>query len=303
MDQNTQSTLPNFGAPKQKVPMYLVFIVITLSVLAIVLTVLLMQKSKQSNVYYEEKVYVDEQKKQLEGELNNLIVEYDSLKTDNDSMNTQLEKQQQNIRKLLSVQASSTQKIKLYEKELETLRKVMRSYIVQIDSLNTRNRELTDENVQVKTDLKQKEIDYNKLSEVKEELVTKVALAQKLSAKNILAVGLNDRSKEKDRVSKLAKIRVCFTVRENSVADAGKKMIFLRIVRPDNVVLSSPEAGVIVCQGQELVYSAKRELDYDNQDIEMCIFWDKTEELVPGTYTISIYSEGYEIGTTTLDLK
>jgi hypothetical protein len=186
---------------------------------------------------------------------------------------------------------------------METLRKVMRSYILQIDSLNTRNRELTEENIQVKTNLAQKEADYQKLTEVKEELVTKVALAQKLAAKDIVAVGLNSNSKEKDRISKIAKIRVCFTVRENSVAEAGKKMMFLRIVRPDNVVLSSPEAGIIVCQGQELVYSAKRELEYDNLDIEMCIFWDKTEELIPGTYTISIYSEGYEIGNTTLDLK
>jgi hypothetical protein len=80
-------------------------------------------------------------------------------------------------------------------------------------------------------------------------------------------------------------------------------MIYLRITRPDNVVLSSPEKGVIVCQGQELVYSAKRELEYDNQDIPLCIFWDKTEELVAGTYSISIYCEGYEIGNTTLDLK
>jgi hypothetical protein len=303
MEPNTQKPITNYQSPKPKTPMYLIALIITLSVIAIVLGVMLLKESKQSDTFYEEKVYVEEQKSQLEGELTGLIVEYDSLKTENDSINTMLEGEKAKIRKLLNVQASNTQKIKMYEKELETLRKVMRSYIVQIDSLNTRNRYLTEENVQVRSDLRQKEIDYDKLSEVKEELVTKVALAQKLSAKDIIVVGLNDRSKEKDRVSKIEKIRACFTVRENNVAEAGKKMMFLRIVRPDNVVLSSPEAGVILCQGQELVYSAKRELEYDNQDIPMCIFWDKTEELIAGTYTIIIYCEGYEIGTAALDLK
>lgn len=303
MEPNTQKPTTSYQTPQPKTPMYLIAIIVTLSVVAIVLGIMLLKESKQSTSYYEEKVFVEEQKSVLEGELNGLIVEYDSLKTENDSINEMLEGEKAKIRKLLNVQASNTQKIKLYEKELETLRKVMRSYIVQIDSLNTRNRVLTEENIQVRSDLRQKEIDYDKLSEVKEELVTKVALAQKLSAKDVVAVGLNDRSKEKDRVSKIEKIRVCFTVRENSVAEAGKKMMFIRIVRPDNVVLSSPEAGIIICQGQELVYSAKRELDYDNQDIPMCIYWDKTEELVAGNYKISVYSEGYEIGSTTLDLK
>jgi chromosome segregation ATPase len=214
MEPNTQKPITNYQSPKPKTPMYLIAVIITLSVVAIVLGVLLLNKSKQSTTYYEEKVYVEEQKSQLEGELNGLIEEYDSLKTNNDSINKELEGQQTKIRKLLSVQASNTQKIKMYENELETLRKVMRSYIVQIDSLNTRNRYLTEENIQVKGDLQQKEIDYDKLSQVKEELVTKVALAQKLSAKDILAVGLNDRSKEKDRVSKVEKIRACFTIRE-----------------------------------------------------------------------------------------
>jgi hypothetical protein len=303
MEPNTQKPLASYQSQKPKTPTYLIALIAILAVISIVLAVLLLTESKQSDTYLEEKQYVEEQKGHLEVELNGLITEYDSLKTNNDSINIELEKQQTKIRKLLNVQASNTEKIKLYENELETLRKVMRSYIVQIDSLNTRNRYLTDENVQVKSDLRQKEDDYNKLSEVKEELVTKVALAQKLSAKDILAMGLNDRSKEKDRVSKIAKIRACFTIRENNVAEAGKKMIYLRIVRPDNVVLSAPDAGVIVCQGQELAFSAKRELDYANQDIPMCIFWDKTEELIAGTYKISIYSEGYEIGTTTLDLK
>lgn len=265
--------------------------------------ILYFQKSKESAEAMEDAAFVREQKFQLEGELNELIIGYDSLKTENDSMNIKLVSEQEKIRRLLRRQASNASKLRLYQKELETLRKVMRSYIVQIDSLNTRNRLLTEENILVRTELDQVKTDYDELSETKDLLISKVALAQKLSAKNIVAVGLTDRSKEKFKINKIAKLRVCFTIRENNVADAGNKMIFMRIARPDNIILSSIEASTFTFQEEQLVYSARRELDYDKQDIDMCIFWDNKEELVPGTYFITLYAEGHEIGTTTLDLK
>lgn len=288
---------------KPKVPMYMVAIVITLSVLAIVLGIVLYQNSQELGQTEEEKAYIEQQKSKVETELNDLIVGYDSLKTNNDSINERLAVEQNKIRRLLKVNASNTQKLKMYEKELGTLRNIMRSYIVQIDSLNTRNRELTEENIAVRTELRQKEADYDILSEEKLQLSSTVAVAKKLAAKDIMAEGLNGRSKPKDKIDKIEKLRVCFTVRENNVADAGKKMIYVRITRPDEIVLSSSDAGMFEFQEENLIYSAKRELEYDNADIPLCIYWDKTEELVAGTYFIALYCEGYEIGTTTIDLK
>lgn len=81
------------------------------------------------------------------------------------------------------------------------------------------------------------------------------------------------------------------------------KMIYLRIQRPDEVVLSSSDAGMFEYQKQSVVYTAKRELEYDNLDIDMCIYWDKSEELMAGTYKITLYAEGYEIGTGSIELK
>jgi chromosome segregation ATPase len=289
--------------PKPQVPMYMVAIIVTLSVLAVVLGLVLYQSSQKLNKAKEDISFVEDQKSHMEGELNEIIVGYDSLRTENDSINERLTIEQDKIRRLLKVQASNSKKLELYQKELGTLRKVMRSYIVQIDSLNTRNRELTEENVAVRTELKQKSDDFEQLSETAEVLSSKVAYAQKLTAKDILAEGLNDRSKPKNKVDKIAKIRVCLTIRENNIANAGSKMIYLRITRPDNVVLSSSEAGMFSFKGEELIYSAKRELDYDNMDIDMCIFWDNTEELIPGNYGIALYAEGYEIGSTSIELQ
>lgn len=290
----------SYHESKKKTPMLLVAVVITLTVIAILLALKLYIDTRKHN---ENLQFVENEKSRLEGELNYLIVEYDSLKMQSDSLSDQLQAEQDKIRRLLKREASSTTKIKMYQRELETLRKVMRSYIVQIDSLNTRNLELTEENIQVRKELHKVSTDYEELSKTKEELSSTVKVAQKLIAKDIVCEGLNRNSKPKDRISKIEKIRICFTIRENAVAEAGRKMIYLTITRPDDIILSSPDAGMFMFEGESKVYSANRELEYDNTDIDMCIYWDITEELIPGTYFINLYCEGFEIGNSLLVLK
>ena len=288
----------------RKVPMYLVATVITLGVVSILLGILLYRMTQERNTANEDLQYTEAEKSKLETQLNGLIVEYDSLKTQNDTLNQQIEIEQDKIRRLLGVNASNVVKIKMYKRELETLRQVMRSYIVQIDSLNTKNRELTEENIKVHTKLSSLSSENEQLQKHNTELSSTVKIAQKLSAKNILAEGLNKNSKPKDKANKVEKIRVCFTVRENPVADVGKKMVYLRIVRSsDDVVLASPDAGTFEFNGKTLAYSANRELEYEKADIDMCIYWDATEELKPDTYFVTLYSEGYEIGSSTFVLK
>jgi len=296
---NTKPTMPP-PPPEKRVPMYLIAIVITLSVIAILLGIKLFTDNRKHN---ENLQYVEGERAKLEQELNGLIEVYDTLKTQNDSLVQQLEAEQERIRKLLKRQASSTTKIKMYQKELETLRKVMKSYIVQIDSLNTRNQELTEENIQVRQELQQKSTDYEELSKKTHELSETVRFAQKLIATDIIAEGLNKNSKPKNKISKIEKLRVCFIIRENTVAEAGTKTIYLQITRPDEVVLSASDGGIVDFDNESIAYSAKRDLDYANADIDLCIYWDVTEELIPGTYFIRLYSEGHEIGTTNLVLK
>jgi hypothetical protein len=278
-------------------------LMVAIGLLTVAITVLGIMLYQNSQKYNEEKQLIIEEKLDLERQLNEMIIEYDDLKTENDSMNTLLVTEQNKINRLLKIDASNAQKIKMYKQELETLRKVMRSYIVQIDSLNTRNRELTAENIQVRTQLEQVVQDREVLTQEKEDLSSQVAIASVLSAKNIVAEGLNKRSKPNDKSQKIEKVRVCFTIRENAIANAGNKIIYLRIIRPDDVVLTAGGSTMIEVNGEQLVYTTYRELEYDNQDIDMCIFWDKTEELIPGTYTVHLLAEGYEIGTTTFDLK
>jgi hypothetical protein len=286
--------------PRKRSTTVLMIVIALLTIAITVLGIILYQNSRK---YIEEKQLIVEEKMDLERQLNEMIIEYDDLKTENDSINSLLVTEQDKIKRLLRIDASNAQKIKMYKQELETLRKVMRSYIVQIDSLNTRNRELTAENIQVRTQLARAEEDKSTLTREKEDLSSQVAIASVLSAKNLVAEGLNKRSKPNNKANKVEKIRACFTIRENAIAKPGNKMIYIRILRPDDVVLTAGGSTMIEVNGEQLVYTAYRELEYENQDIDICIYWDKTEELISGTYTLNLYCEEAEIGSTTFDLK
>jgi hypothetical protein len=289
--------------PDKKPSVGLIVLVIVLALAVIILGYKYYKESQRLGQTTEEKAILEDVKSDLEKQLRDMIVEYDSLKTNNDSVNVLLAKEQDKIKNLLRMQSSDAEKIRKYREELETLRKVMRSYIVQIDSLNTHNRALTEENIQVKKQLYSAENQNLELSKEKEMLNTQVQLAKVLSAKNISVEPQNKGAKSSSKASKVAKVKVCFTVRENSVASAGTKDIYLRIIRPDEVVLPAGNGDTFDLKGEQVVYSAKRQLEYENKDIDMCIFWDKNADLIAGSYTIILFSEGFEIGSSTFTLK
>ena len=219
-------------------------------------------------------------------------------------MNTLIGKQQEKIKKLLTDRASNAQLIVKYKKELSTLRDVLKSYIAQVDSLNTRNQALVTENTQVKTNLDQARTDNSKLSQEKDQLNSQVKKAKVLSASNIVVTPLNKKGKDEEKVSKTLKLKVCFVLRENSMAEPGNKDVYIRITRPDGAVIAYSDADMFDFQGQKIVYSAKRQADYENKDLEVCIFWDNNNnQLVLGDYTVDVFAEGNMIGTTKFTMK
>ncbi|MGC9344678.1 MAG: hypothetical protein ACP5E3_18370, partial [Bacteroidales bacterium] len=158
------------------------------------------------------------------------------------------------------------------------------SYIVQIDSLNTRNQILTAENKELRNRSTQVENINRQLSEEKEELIAITDEAKTLLASNITTLGLNKRSREQDKFNKIEKLRTDFTVRKNNVAEPGPRTIYLRLIRPDGIVLSSPEPGVITVNEEEIPFSASREIIYEKVDVPVSIYWDNNGDLVAGTY-------------------
>lgn len=303
MDQNKE-TYPEkpFLAPqkpKKRIPVLWIVLVIILAAAIGYLWYTYSDLKKQST---EEKIELERQKDKLEVELMDIYGQYDSLKTENDTMNLKLQEEQARIEKLLKVNANNVYKIRMYEKELGTIRKVLKSYVVQIDSLNLANQELRAENLEVRQELRRVETEKQELTEVKDELSSKVEMASILNAKNLVITPLNKKSKENNKTTRVVKLRICFTLRENPILEQGPKIIYVRIVRPDDVILTSG-VNFFDFQGEQIVYSASREVSYENVDVDMCIFWNNDGQLVPGTYHVHLYADGNEIGTSSFGLK
>jgi hypothetical protein len=248
--------------------------------------------------------FIESKRDSLETELKGIIIQYDSLKTNNDTLNLKLELQQDKIKKLLALRIGDAEKIRKYEKELVTIREVLRSYIVQIDSLNTKNQLLLVENKELRNSSLKLENENKQLTEEKEELITIKEEAKTLIASGIAVVPLNKRNKENDKVDKTEKIRTDFTLRKNTVADAGAKIIYLRLIRPDGVVLGSPKSGgVFEFETQQIPFSASREVNYEKNDLPVSIFWENNGDLVKGNYKCELFCENKLIGAGAFILK
>ena len=287
--------------PKRKKPVFLIILVIVLICTVGYLGYTYYELKVEST---EEKAELNRQKEKLEAELIDIIGEYDSLKSENDTMNVKLQAEQERIERLLKINANNVYKIRMYEKELQTIRKVLRSYVVQIDSLNTANQELRAQNLEARQRLRRAETERQELTQEKEELTSKVEMASVLSAKNIVVIALrNEKGRETLRYDKTIRLRACFTLRENPILEPGPKTIYMRISRPDGVILT---AGVnyFEFEGEQIVYSESRQVSYENVDVDMCIYWENDgHQLVPGEYSLVLYADGNEIGSTSFALK
>lgn len=304
------NNIKNFDAKEKGTGGFYKIIAILLLVLFLIVAWLFFnetQKTKNLIVQQNETV---EAKDSLSHEFDNLLAEYESLESNNDTLNTQLGEKQAKIKQIMKQlrkeKVVNREVIKKYKSEMETLRKVMRSFIVQIDSLNTMNVALKKENVQVKKQYTEATTKNENLAQKNEELSTQVDKASKIKTFNISVLALNRRGRKVKKVKKVDKFQVCFTLGENVIAKSGKKEVYIRIARPDDLVLISSEDNLFTFEGKEIAYTSKREVEYDNKEKEMCVFFQNTlnqEGLIPGNYAVDIFTDGKQIGTVDFYLK
>jgi hypothetical protein len=294
------SSIPADQGAKKSTP---VGMIVTSIILGVGLIALIYMYFDKKSKMIEMETVLTQEKDSLANELRHMVVAYDTLKTTNDTLNAGLQKQKNRIVQLLSISASNVQLIKKYKSEITTMREIMKSYIVQIDSLNTRNKLLVSENTEIKQQITQVRNTNTELSKVKEELSTKVEVASIIQAKDILAVSLNKKRKETTRINLLDKLRICFTLRENPLAKSGQKDVYMRVVRPDSIIVTTSPDNFFEYKGNKLIYSATRQVDYLNQDIEVCIFLDNKGDFIIGNYSVELYLEDNIIGRTNFMLS
>jgi len=281
-------------------------IVITLSVILVVMIVLFFMQRREHNVIMKD---MTAEKDSIQRELTQIVAGYDLLKTENDTINEQLFIAQAKVRDLLieveQTKRVSYEKITDYQKQVTTLRGIMRDFVVQIDSLNKRNEQLMAENTQVKEQYKQSEMEKQQLTEEKDNLQKNLQRAAQLEARELIAEGLNNRSKETKFAKRTEKIRISFVLGKNITSKRGPKNIYVRIMRPDQLLMTKSPNDLFQFEDLKIPFSAMREVNYEGQDLPVAIYWDNAgeSELMIGTYTIDLFADGNNIGTTTIEFK
>jgi predicted nuclease with TOPRIM domain len=200
------------------------------------------------------------------------------------------------------VKATNAKRINELMRELKTLRTIMQGYIQQIDSLNRLNEQLTVENRTVTAKYNQATQTVSQLSEEKAKLKETVQMASKLDASNISVIGLNSKNKSENKINKMDKIQIQFTINKNITATSGEKTIYIRIQKPDDDVLVKTRSDVFTYENKEINYSAKRTIEYTGDEYPMSIYWQIEEYLIPGTYRVDIFADGNLIGRKSFQL-
>ena len=281
-------------------------IVIVLSVIVVVLAILFFW---QRSSYQADAALIRAEKDSIASELSTMVVNYKSLRTENDSLNKTIGNAQTKVKDLLDevqqVRNLSYQQITKYRQEVTTLRNIMRDYIVQIDSLNLKNQRLMAENKNVKEEVTEVKTVNQQLQEDKKKLEQTVTLAAQLEAGDLKAVGISAKGKEQVKSSRIEKLKIDFTLLKNQTAKRGSKNIYVRIQRPDQILLLKSEKDIFKFEDMKIPYSAMREVEYEGNDLPVSIYWDNSgaAPLMPGKYTVDVFADGKNIGTTSFDVK
>ena len=249
------------------------------------------------------------EKEEMENEYSGFAVQYDEMKVhlSNDSLIRQLDKEKQRTQQLLEelrqTKATNAAEITRLKKELATVRAVMRTYVIQIDSLDQVNKQLAKENTRVRQQYQEQTKVVEQLTVDKEKAEEKVALASQLDAAAITVSTRNKRGKEEKKVKNVTQFVVNFTIVKNITVQTGEKIVYLRLTKPDGEPLVKDAANTFKYENVNLEYSAKKYIEYTGEQQEVTMYWDVEEYLSAGTYNAYLFVDGVMIGEQSVTLN
>lgn len=281
----------------------LIIIIACLAVILVALFIFFMMERSENK---EHMAAIHQEKEMLQQELTDLSHNYDDLKTSNDTLNEKLLIEQEKIATLMDkmkkFRDNSYAEINKYKREIGTLKTVLRSYVVQIDSLNQLNQKLAKENTEVRQQINWVRDRNQKLENKQKDMQEVIARASALRTENFIVYPVNKKDKETNW-KKCFNLKAEFVLTKNITAERGERTIYLRLKRPDDKVIAFSDKSFFKYQNVSLTYSAKRDITYEGDRLEMAIYWPNDGSLIKGKYTAELFSDNEIIGTTEFFLK
>ena len=275
-------------------------VIIILAVILVALSVVYFNMHREQQQEYH---LLEQDRTRIQGDLDSLIVSFDDLKIKNDSMTANLEEANKLMEQLKNERRLNYAKIRAYEKELGTLKTIMKSYLRQIDSLNTVNQKLTKENVSYKKQISTAQLRAEMAEERAEELTNKVRVGSVIRVRSIGLEPLNAKSNPSSRVKNAARLKVNCILSANELAEPGNKTVYVCVTSPEGYLISSPDASSFTFEGEKKLYSSSRDVDYTaTEDLPVSIYIDGSG-FTAGTYKVEVYIDGRLSGSSEVALR
>ncbi len=285
---------------------YIIFgVIIALLLGALSYVAVILQAQKNENEQLQELAELD--KLEMEDQYRQFDLQYGELQKQlrNDSLIAQIEEERRHTQELLEelqrTKATDAAEITRLKKEIATLRKVLQNYIMQVDSLNRLNQSLVAEN----TEMKEKVVEQNtQISNLRTEASTlkdKVDIAAQLDATGFWVTPKNKRNKDEKKAKNVKKLAFGFTIVKNVTAQNGERVIYARILKPDNSVLGNK--GTFSYENTSLEYTEKKYIDYNGEEQAITMYSNVEEFIGEGTYKVFIFCDKQMIGQTSFTLK
>jgi predicted RNase H-like nuclease (RuvC/YqgF family) len=256
---------------------------------------------------------LETQKANIINELEQMRSELLATQSNNDSMNVYIEAESARLAEIIdsisAVSEASSNDLAKMTKRVSGLRAQNKKLIASVDSLNKAYQALEIEKEEVEENLQEEVVKNTQLTDENAVLKKDVAVGSmlQLSKMNAAAYKVRSNGKEKEVSSagSADRIKACYTITKNMIAEKGERVVYMRVTTPDLRVLAAQgeEDNSFSFNGQPLLFSAKQVLFYEQDIIESCMNMDRESDFVAGEYSVELYTEGYMLGSAKVILK
>ena len=252
---------------------------------------------------------LEQQKMEIESELEELIANYDEVIQDNELKDNDLLAARERIEILLDSVKDADANVALiqrYRVEVGRLKNERKALFRKADSLIAVNNRLVverDSTTSVLTETIKVVDSVNMENEALSETVKRAAIVKATDLRGeAVIVRSSGKLVDTRRSSRADKIRACFQLAPNEVAETGDRTLFVQVLNPKNNLLG--EKGIHNFPNGVLNYSKTVNVYYENEELDVCALVDaKEDDLIEGRYVINVFDGGRQIASTTMELK
>lgn len=271
----------------------------------IIYTVSLYQEKKKNEaVLRQEKDLVVE-------DLNSLKSEYDKAILESNATNEELVAARDNIAKYIdSLKAMKTDLATLsrYRRQVSILKQEREELLRQVDSLKESNNLIAMQRDSTFAELEKQTIFNDSLVVQNTQLADAVERGSALSLNRFTVDAVRERSSGKlvstTRARRTDRLKICFTVADNVIAEAGDREFYIEVLDPQGNVMGAGNSKSLE-DGPTITFTKATNFYYENSNLDVCDYISNySGEFAEGNYMVNVYDDRLTLlGTNKFELK